>query len=56
MDRIGELEIPENETELRSILDASHLRWRNAVDLKRQIGTSEGARMDLARDPASLAP
>lgn len=55
MDRIGALEIPEDEGELRALLDAGRLGERNAIDLKRQLGTSDGARKELARDLASLA-
>lgn len=55
MDRIGALEIPEDEAELQALLDAGRLRERNAVDLKRQVGTTDAAKKELARDLASLA-
>lgn len=56
MDRLGALEVPETEDEVRDLLGRGRLGERNAVDLKRLIGTTDGARKELARDLASLAP
>lgn len=55
MDRLGSLEVPETEDELRLLVDGGRLGERNAIDLKRELGTSAKANVELARDLASLA-
>jgi hypothetical protein len=55
MDRLGSLEVPEMEDELRLLLESHRLGERNAIDLKRELGTSAKANVELARDLASLA-
>lgn len=55
MDRLGSLEVPETEDELRLLVDGGRLGERNAIDLKRELGTRAKANVELARDLASLA-
>jgi hypothetical protein len=55
MDRLGSLEVPETEDELRLLLNSGRLGERNAIDLKRELGPSAKGNLELARDLASLA-
>jgi hypothetical protein len=55
MDLLGALDVPETEDDIQQLLDRGRLSERNAVDLKRELGSTEGGRKELARDLASLA-
>lgn len=55
VEQLGSLDVPETEDELRLLLAGGRLGERNAIDLKRELGTSGKANVELARDLASLA-